>query len=211
MKSLNWSKIPAQKVVEGSKKGGGSGGNNLWILMAYSTEGSPGVKVDFDLLEGLFSQPAPKSAPNSKSGSPMVQRRGGFGRDDNHNLLTAGLTDLLQKGGMGNGSRKGGGYSSSDNSSTGAGGSTCSEINLLDGKKSLNINIFLKQFRSSPDDLVSMINDGDHMYIGAEGLNNLIKLLPTEDEVNMLRNNSSNYHRMAVAEKFLFQLIQIPK
>lgn len=214
MKSLNWSKIPVQKVVEScTKKDSTGSGNNLWALMASSTSGTGGpvkVKVDFELLEDLFCQPTPKSAPNSKPGSPMVQRKGGgLGRNDNHNLLTAGLRDLISKG-FGTGSRKG--FPSSEYSSTGSsGGSSYAEINLLDGKKSLNINIFLKQFRSSPDDLVSMIIDGDHVYFGAEGLNSLIKLLPTDDEVNLLKNNSSNYYRLAVAEKFLFQIIHISK
>ena len=44
------------------------------------------------------------------------------------------------------------------------------QVSLLDGKRSLNINIFLKQFRSTNEDIAHMIKDGAHDDIGTEKL-----------------------------------------
>lgn len=48
-------------------------------------------------------------------------------------------------------------------------------MNLLDGKRSLNINIFLKQFRSSNEDIVQMVLDGEYDDFGSEKLRGLVK------------------------------------
>ncbi|VVC94743.1 unnamed protein product [Leptidea sinapis] len=85
-----------------------------------------------------------------------------------------------------------------------------SEITLLDGKRSLNVNIFLKQFRSSNEDIIQMIRDGAHDDIGAEKLRGLLKILPELDECEMLRTFSGDVTKLGNAEKFLMQLIQLP-
>ena len=59
----------------------------------------------------------------------------------------------------------------------------CSQINLLDSRRSLNINIFLKQFRTSNDVIIRLIADGRSNEIGAEKLKSLLKILPENDEV----------------------------
>ena len=48
-------------------------------------------------------------------------------------------------------------------------------VNLLDGKRSLNINIFLRQFRTSNDDILQMIRDGEYDDFGAEKLKGKIQ------------------------------------
>ncbi|KAI5731933.1 hypothetical protein M8J77_018641 [Diaphorina citri] len=85
-----------------------------------------------------------------------------------------------------------------------------SEILLLDGKRSLNVNIFLKQFRSSNEDIIHLIKNGDHDEIGTEKLRGLLKILPQLDELEMLRNFDGDKSRLGNAEKFLLQLIQVP-
>ncbi|KAL1455382.1 hypothetical protein WDU94_009481, partial [Cyamophila willieti] len=85
-----------------------------------------------------------------------------------------------------------------------------SEILLLDGKRSLNVNIFLKQFRSSNEDIIQLIKNGDHDEIGTEKLRGLLKILPQLDELEMLRNFDGDKNRLGNAEKFLLQLIQVP-
>ena len=57
-------------------------------------------------------------------------------------------------------------------------------MNLLDGKRSLNINIFLKQFRMSHVDIVTLLREGRSHEVGPERLKGLLKLLPSQDEVN---------------------------
>ncbi|XP_043504299.1 uncharacterized protein LOC122525518 [Polistes fuscatus] len=84
------------------------------------------------------------------------------------------------------------------------------EIALLDGKRSLNVNIFLKQFRSSNEDIIQLIKDGGHDDIGAEKLRGLLKILPEVDELEMLKNFDGDKSKLGNAEKFFLQLIQVP-
>ncbi|CAL1291890.1 unnamed protein product [Larinioides sclopetarius] len=84
------------------------------------------------------------------------------------------------------------------------------EINLLDGKRSLNINIFLKQFRSSNESIVRILEEGAHQDLGAERLRGLLKILPESDEVDLLKNFDGDKTKLGSAEKFLLQLIEVP-
>ncbi|XP_034480692.1 uncharacterized protein LOC117786504 [Drosophila innubila] len=84
------------------------------------------------------------------------------------------------------------------------------EITLLDGKRSLNINIFLKQFRSSNKDINQLIRDGAHGEIGAERLKGLLKILPDMDELAMLKSFNGDKARLGSAEKFVLQLLEVP-
>ncbi|CAK1546855.1 unnamed protein product [Leptosia nina] len=85
-----------------------------------------------------------------------------------------------------------------------------SEITLLDGKRSLNVNIFLKQFRSSNEDIIQLIREGAHDDIGTEKLRGLLKILPEIDECEMLKAYTGDVTKLGNAEKFLLQLIQLP-
>lgn len=84
------------------------------------------------------------------------------------------------------------------------------EINLLDGKRSLNVNIFLKQFRSSNDAIIRILQEGNHEEIGAEKLRGLLKILPESDEVEMLQGFSGDKQKLGNAEKFLLELVKLP-
>lgn len=85
------------------------------------------------------------------------------------------------------------------------------QITLLDGKRSLNVNIFLKQFRSSNEDIIQLIREGEHDDIGAEKLRGLLKILPEVDELDMLKSFDGTFNKLGNAEKFLMQLIQVSK
>lgn len=82
---------------------------------------------------------------------------------------------------------------------------------MLDGKKSLNVNIFLKQFRNTNTEITRMIHVGDHETIGLEKLRGLLKILPEFDELETLRNFDGDKTKLGNAEKFLLQLMQVPK
>ncbi|KZC06411.1 FH2 domain-containing protein 1, partial [Dufourea novaeangliae] len=84
------------------------------------------------------------------------------------------------------------------------------EIALLDGKRSLNVNIFLKQFRSSNEDIIQLIKEGGHDDIGAEKLRGLLKILPEVDELEMLKGFDGDKSKLGNAEKFFLQLVQLP-
>jgi len=53
----------------------------------------------------------------------------------------------------------------------------------LDMKRSMNVNIFLKQFKMSNQEIVQLIRDSDHTKIGAEKLKGLLRILPEKEEV----------------------------
>jgi len=58
------------------------------------------------------------------------------------------------------------------------------QINLLDSKRSLNINIYLKQFRCSPDEIVRLLSNNENHELGLENLEGMLKILPDANEVN---------------------------
>ncbi|XP_073969429.1 FH2 domain-containing protein formin 3 isoform X2 [Rhodnius prolixus] len=158
MKTINWNKIPNNKVV---------GKHNIWSMVARNHQGSPMADLDWTEMEGLFCQQTPTAPTPSASPKPS--------RD---------TPDSRRK--------------------------EPTEIALLDGKRSLNVNIFLKQFRSSNEDIIQLIRNGEHDDIGAEKLRGLLKILPELDELEMLRNFDGDKSKLGNAEKFLLQLIEVP-
>jgi hypothetical protein len=85
-------------------------------------------------------------------------------------------------------------------------------VNLLDGKRSLNINIFLRQFRaSSNDEIVATVVAGAFDEFGAEKLRGLVKILPEMDEIEMLRSFDGDRAKLGNAERFILQLVEVPK
>ena len=61
------------------------------------------------------------------------------------------------------------------------------QVSLLDSKASLNINIFLKQFRASNQEVVSIIAEGNAQKISLEQLKAFEKLLPDKTTVSFLK------------------------
>ncbi|KAJ8918956.1 hypothetical protein NQ315_016858 [Exocentrus adspersus] len=161
MKTINWNKIPNNKVV---------GKNNIWTQVACSHQHSPMADMDWSEMEGLFCQQAPTSAHSS----PKLGNR-----DSADNVERRMRKDTT-------------------------------EITLLDAKRSLNVNIFLKQFRSSNEDIVQLIRNGEHDEIGTEKLKGLLKILPEVDELDMLKSFNGDFNKLGNAEKFLIQLTNLP-
>lgn len=64
---------------------------------------------------------------------------------------------------------------------------------------------------SSNEDIIQLIRDGAHDDIGAEKLRGLLKILPEVDELEMLRAFDGDASKLGNAEKFLLQLIKVPK
>ncbi|XP_071485950.1 uncharacterized protein [Diadema antillarum] len=84
------------------------------------------------------------------------------------------------------------------------------EINLLDSRRSLNVNIFLRQFRTTNDVILGLIAGGKSSEIGAEKLKSLLKILPENDEIEMIRSFDGDGSKLGQAEKFFVQLVDIP-
>jgi len=88
----------------------------------------------------------------------------------------------------------------------------CVEINLLDTRRSLNVNVFLRQFRlKSHVELVQILARGDSEALGAEKLRCLQKVLPLDSERQMLSSFDGDVSCLGDAEKFCLALIKLPK
>nr|XP_020480327.1 inverted formin-2-like [Monopterus albus] len=85
-----------------------------------------------------------------------------------------------------------------------------SEISFIDAKKNLNLNIFLKQFKCSHADFVSLIRRGDRTKFDVESLKQLIKLLPERHEIENLKSHQADRDRLASVDQFYLQLLDVP-
>ncbi|KAM4529363.1 inverted formin-2-like isoform 1-T1 [Fundulus diaphanus] len=84
------------------------------------------------------------------------------------------------------------------------------EISFIDAKKSLNLNIFLKQFKCSHTEFTSLIQNGDRSKFDVEILKQLIKLLPEKHEIENLKSHQADRDKMASADQFYLQLLSVP-
>uniref|UniRef100_A0A2K6SJB0 Inverted formin-2 n=1 Tax=Saimiri boliviensis boliviensis TaxID=39432 RepID=A0A2K6SJB0_SAIBB len=84
------------------------------------------------------------------------------------------------------------------------------EITFLDAKKSLNLNIFLKQFKCSNEEVAAMIQAGDTTKFDVEVLKQLLKLLPEKHEIENLRALTEERAKLANADQFYVLLLAIP-
>ncbi|XP_028620300.1 inverted formin-2 isoform X2 [Grammomys surdaster] len=84
------------------------------------------------------------------------------------------------------------------------------EVTFLDSKKSLNLNIFLKQFKCSNEEVTSMIQAGDTSRFDVEVLKQLLKLLPEKHEIENLRAFTEERTKLANADQFYVLLLDIP-
>ncbi|XP_074147147.1 inverted formin-2 isoform X3 [Sminthopsis crassicaudata] len=84
------------------------------------------------------------------------------------------------------------------------------EITFLDGKKSLNLNIFLKQFKCSNEEITDMIRRGDRTRFDVEVLKQLLKLLPEKHEIENLKSFQEEKAKLANADQFYLLLLGVP-
>ncbi|KAL6088030.1 hypothetical protein STEG23_021264 [Scotinomys teguina] len=84
------------------------------------------------------------------------------------------------------------------------------EVTFLDSKKSLNLNIFLKQFKCSNEEVTAMIRAGDTSKFDGEILKQLLKLLPEKHEIENLRAFTEERAKLASADQFYTLLLDIP-
>jgi hypothetical protein len=82
------------------------------------------------------------------------------------------------------------------------------KINLLDNKRSLNVNIYLKQFRCSPDEILELLANNDE-NLGLENLEGMLKIVPDMNEIELLKVYQGDIDMLGEAEKFLFKLIHV--
>ncbi|XP_004645437.1 inverted formin-2 isoform X2 [Octodon degus] len=84
------------------------------------------------------------------------------------------------------------------------------EVTFLDAKKSLNLNIFLKQFKCSNEEVTAMIRAGNTAKFDVEVLKQLLRLLPENHEIENLRAFTEERAKLASADQFYVLLLDIP-
>ncbi|KRZ03628.1 FH2 domain-containing protein 1, partial [Trichinella zimbabwensis] len=187
LKTLPWHKVPSSKVT--------TNGNNIWLQGAKRFDAS--CMPDLNMLEQLFAA----------------------GQRTNPSLLNTHFS---------NGSAAGSDFADPctsnvfDDSTTKYNRSTMSttmerrrketvEINLLDPKRSINVNIFLKQFRGGVEELANLIRcDRADEIGGPEKLRGMIKILPDQDEMEIIEGFTGDRTKLGDAEKFFLYLREIP-
>ncbi|XP_077587365.1 inverted formin-2-like isoform X2 [Stigmatopora nigra] len=83
------------------------------------------------------------------------------------------------------------------------------EITFIDAKKNLNLNIFLKQFKCSNEDFVTMIQKGDRSRFDVEVLKQLLKLLPEKHEIENLKSFQGEKEKLANVDRFFTSLLTV--
>ncbi|KAK2846730.1 hypothetical protein Q5P01_009729 [Channa striata] len=83
-------------------------------------------------------------------------------------------------------------------------------VSILSSKRSMNIGIFLKQFKRPIKDMVDEIKSGSSLRFGAEKLRELCKLLPDEGEVKQLLSFKGDPSALPEADLFMLMLVKIP-
>ncbi|KRY12529.1 Inverted formin-2 [Trichinella patagoniensis] len=79
------------------------------------------------------------------------------------------------------------------------------EINLLDRKRSINVNIFLKQFRGGAEELANLIRCDRADEIGSpEKLRGMIKILPDQDEMEIIEGFTGDRQSWEMLKNFFF-------
>lgn len=75
----------------------------------------------------------------------------------------------------------------------------------------MNINIFLKQFKGGPSQLITWIKEGNASDIGGDRLKCLETLLPDSSEKETIKTFAGDRNKLGPAEKFVELLIQLTR
>ncbi|XP_033743499.1 LOW QUALITY PROTEIN: inverted formin-2-like [Pecten maximus] len=84
------------------------------------------------------------------------------------------------------------------------------EVLILEMQRSMNVNIFLKQFKCSHKDVIHMIAEADVEKLGQERLRGLQKILPTADEITSIKAYDGEKSKLGNAEKFYLIFAELP-
>ncbi|KFR12627.1 FH2 domain-containing protein 1, partial [Opisthocomus hoazin] len=87
---------------------------------------------------------------------------------------------------------------------------TKEEVSILDAKRSMNVGIFLKQFKKSAESIIEDIYHGRSEPYDSELLHEFLKLLPEAEEVKKLKAFDGDVSKLSQADSFMYLLIQVP-
>lgn len=72
--------------------------------------------------------------------------------------------------------------------------------------KLIHINIF-----SPPSEIVRLLSNDSNQELGIENLEGMLKILPDTNEIELLKGYQGDIEKLGEAEKFLYELIEVPK
>ncbi|XP_078494219.1 inverted formin-2 isoform X4 [Ciona intestinalis] len=81
------------------------------------------------------------------------------------------------------------------------------EVTLIDSRKSLNVNIFLRQFRLPNEEIIKALKQGNREILTEEKLKNMLKFLPEDAEIDSVRSFKGDPATLGNAEKYFRLLI----
>ncbi|XP_069674281.1 inverted formin-2-like isoform X2 [Periplaneta americana] len=84
------------------------------------------------------------------------------------------------------------------------------ELNLLDSKRSLAVNIYLRKVEGGGPAVVKAVKEASSAELGAEKLRALQRLLPENQEVELLSSYAKEADRFGPAEKFCYDISKVP-
>ncbi|TPX38459.1 hypothetical protein SeLEV6574_g07774, partial [Synchytrium endobioticum] len=85
------------------------------------------------------------------------------------------------------------------------------EITFLDPKRSQNCNIMIRAIKLTPTRIAKSVDDVDLVTLSRPILNELLKFVPTEEEVSALKQYESEGNNLASAERFLGEVSSVNK
>lgn len=232
MKTINWAKIPLNAIEISNEQQ-----PNVWQLIGQkcSKESEKTTScelavskseylVNFEQLEELFCISTPPSvlnscgngqksaqlhlsAANSCPTSPQVARRASCGPSSSKSEHSGDSPLSLDYAFSGHASEETEPPVTNDFGLLPIRSHIEPLVSVLDSKRTLSVNIFLKQYRGTTlDEIVRLIKEDRHAEIGLEKLRTLQGLLPSDSEISLLCN-ASEMSRMPLAERFLCALI----
>ncbi|XP_061073534.1 inverted formin-2 isoform X2 [Conger conger] len=83
-------------------------------------------------------------------------------------------------------------------------------VSILQAKKSMNIGIFLKQFKRPVREMVEDISQGNGESFGRGKLKDMFKLLPEDGEVKQLLAYKGDLSLLSEADLFMALLVRVP-
>jgi hypothetical protein len=83
------------------------------------------------------------------------------------------------------------------------------EVTFIDGKRSQNCCIMLKAVKLSTDKIKEVLFSNDESTLEKDVINELLKILPTEEDVAMIEMNAAEVDKFGTAEKFFYDVSKI--
>ncbi|XP_035391656.1 FH2 domain containing 3 [Electrophorus electricus] len=83
-------------------------------------------------------------------------------------------------------------------------------VSIINSKKSMNVGIFLKQFKRPMQDIVEDVRQGNASFVPGR-LRELSKLLPDDLELKKLLAFGGDVSELAEADRFLLMLVKVPR